>query len=63
MEAKALSATSEGRKNAHKNGHAPPSAATFVYFEQVMAKVQARTGDGEAQWVLKGQEQAWLDAA
>ena len=34
----------------------------FQNFEKVMVQVQARSGDAKAQWVLKKNEQAWLDA-
>ena len=50
-------------KEAHKKRRPPPSTSNFVYFDDVMVKVQPRTGDGEAQWVLKEHEQAWYDAA
>lgn len=49
-------------KKARRRGKSPPSTSEFVFFEDVMAKVQARTGDGEAQWVLKEHEQAWYDS-
>ena len=41
---------------------AAPSSSDFVFFAQKMAKVQRRAGDAAVQWVLKGQENAWLDA-
>lgn len=50
------------RRKARRKGIAPPSDPEFVFFEEVMSKVQARTGDGGAQWVLQGHEQAWIDA-
>ena len=50
-------------KEAHKKRRPPPSTSNFVYFDEVMVKVQPRTGDGEAQWVLKEHEQAWHDAS
>ena len=63
MEDTARVTMSDERKKAHKERRAPPSTSEFVYFEQVMSKVQPRAGDGEAQWVLKEHEQAWHDAA
>lgn len=48
---------------ARENHRAPASTSEFVYFKQVMVKGQARTGDGEAQWVLKEHKQAWLAEA
>jgi len=62
MEDTARLQSSAARKKALRKGKAPPSNSDFVYFEDVMTKVQARTGDGEAQWVLRGYENAWLDA-
>jgi len=35
---------------------------SFEYFENVMVQVQERSGDANAQWVLKKNEQAWLNA-
>ena len=54
---------SNATKKAHKERRAPPSTSEFVYFDQVMVKVQPRAGDGEAQWVLSDFEEAWRDAA
>lgn len=62
MEDTARYETSVETKKAHKNRRAPPSSFEFIYFEEVMAKVQARTGDGQAQWVLKEHEEAWRNA-
>ncbi|CAM9180685.1 unnamed protein product, partial [Laminaria digitata] len=63
MEDTARVEMSTATKKAHKERRAPPSTSAFVYFDQVMAKVQPRTGDGEAHWVLKEHEQAWRNAA
>ena len=63
MEDTARLKNSAAKKKAHRKGVARPSDSGFVYFEQKMAKVQARTGDGGAQWVLRGHEKAWMDAA
>lgn len=54
---------SAATKKARRRGKTLPIASEFVFFEQVMAKVQARTGVGEAQWVLKEHEDAHYDAA
>ena len=62
MEDTARLQSSAATKKARRKGKAPPRNSDFVYFEDVMTKVQARTGDGEAQWVLRGYENAWLDA-
>ena len=56
-------AANKKERTARENHRATASAPEFVYFKQVMVKVQARTGDGEAQWVLKEHKQAWLDEA
>lgn len=53
---------SAATKKAHKERCAPPSTSEFVYFDQVMVKVQPRNGDGEAQWVLSDFELDWHDA-
>lgn len=53
---------SAAAKKANKERRAPPSTSEFVYFDQVMVKVQPRNGDGEAQWVLSDFELAWHDA-
>lgn len=63
MEDTALVEFSAAMKEAHKTRRPPPSKSEFVYFEEVMVKVQPRTGDGKAQWVLKEHEQAWRAAA
>lgn len=34
----------------------------FVFFEDVMEKVQEREGRGEVQWVLKGYAEEWREA-
>lgn len=63
MEDTARLRNSAARKKAHRKSKVHPSKPDFVSFEDVMTKVQARTGDGEGQWVLLAHEQAWLDAA
>lgn len=63
MEDTARLEISAATKKAHKERRPPPSTSEFVYFDQVMTKVQPRTGDGEAQWVLNDFEEAWHGAA
>ncbi|CAM9393730.1 unnamed protein product, partial [Laminaria digitata] len=63
MEDTARVEISAATKKAHKKRRAPPSTSEFVYFDQVMVKVQSRTGDGEALWVLSDFEEAWRETA
>lgn len=63
MEDTARVKLSTATKKAHKERRAPPSTSEFVFFDEVMVKVQPRSGDGEAQWVLGEFEAAWYDAA
>lgn len=63
MEETARLKISAARKKARRRGKALSIASKFVVFEHVMVKVQARTGIGEAQWVLKEHEHAYYDAA
>eukprot|EP00752_Nemacystus_decipiens_P012983 g11487.t3 len=37
-------------------------SSKFVFFGQEMVQVQRHAGDAAVQWVLKGQENAWIDA-
>lgn len=46
-------------RKAKKDRLPPPKTSEFVFFEEKMVKVQARGGDGEAQWVLERHEDAW----
>lgn len=52
----------KARKNAHREGRAGPSSSEFVFFAQKVTQVQSPAGDADVQWVLKGEEYAWLDA-
>lgn len=49
----------KARTKAHRERQAPPSSSEFVFFAQEMTQLQRRDGDAAAQWVLKGQEDAW----
>lgn len=49
-------------KKAHRQRRAPPGSPEFIFFTQEMSQVQRRDGDAAAQWVLKGQEDAWYGA-
>lgn len=42
-------------------GKSTPTLDTFVFFKDVMDIVHAEAGDATA-WVLKGEENAWLNA-
>lgn len=53
----------EAARRKARRENTPPTTSKFVYFEEKMTKVQARTGDGKAQWVLKEHGQAWTAAA
>lgn len=62
MEDTARLEISAATRKAHKYRRPPPSSSDFVYFDQVMVKVQPRSGDGEAQWVLDDKAEAWHNA-
>lgn len=47
---------------AKRRHRAAPSSSEFVFFEHEMVQVQRSADDAAVQWVLKGQENSWLDA-
>lgn len=49
-------------KKSQRERRAPRSSSEFVYFEDVMVKVQSRSGDASAHWVLIENERAWYDS-
>lgn len=53
----------KAKKKAHREHRAPANPSEFVFFASKMTQVQNRDGDAAVQWVLKGQEDAWYNAA
>lgn len=46
---------------AKRGRRASPGSPEFVFFSQKMVRVQRRASDAAVQWVLNGQEEAWLN--
>ena len=48
-----LAARMQARQEASRRGSSPPTGSSFVFFKDVMKKIQACDGDGGADWVLR----------
>lgn len=46
-------ARTHARKDARRRGWSLPTGSSFLFFEDVMKMIQARDGDGDADWVLR----------
>lgn len=62
MEIKTRMEISAKQRKGLKARRGDASDPHFVNFEEVMVQVQARDGDGAAQWVLAKHENAWYES-
>lgn len=60
IEEKSRLKTTVARRMALRNERPSFNSSDFIFFKEVMSRVQLMEGEFSVQWVLKGQENTWV---